>query len=578
MKTIGGGRTYDARFTVFYDAIKAKYPQIQIIEAGRNVARTRTPDVSDDHFYMNVRSALTTANRYDNKQTIPPRQQDKRHLSANGQLATIRPTAAWNAALSDAVFLTAIERNSDIVIMSCYAPLFVNVNPGGQQWATDLIGYDTLTSFGGAAYYVQKLFYNNVGDVTVPYEIAGEGLWAACSKDNKSGELILKLVSRREEPTPLEITLQGVPAVNQTATGWLLTGGMDDVNTVAEPTKVAPKEIKVNVGAPKFTYELPPRSLTVIRVKMAQSQAAAQPAPARGDAAAPGARRGGGRGGFGGPIQLGPDDKPAFDDPPAGFNVRRDNIAHGELTTVQYDSKTLGTRRQMVIYTPVGYSTDRKYPVLFLLHGIGGNDREWQRACRADNVLDNLIADGKIQPMIVVFPNGNASVTADAGGGARGAGAGGRRAWRSWRRIRRLGNAFRERLDQRHHPLHRVPLFRIYRPRTSRLGGTIDGRRPVLEHRPCQPRHVCLGRWVLLGPKHQELRPSCVPDPAAAKEKLKLLWIACGNRDGLIRISQGVHNYLKEKDVPHVWHVDGNAHDGTEWANNLYLFAQKIFR
>ncbi len=153
------------------------------------------------------------------------------------------------------------------------------------------------------------------------------------------------------------------------------------------------------------------------------SSAAAQSAPARGG------RRGGGRGGFGGPITLGPDDKPAFDDPPAGFRDRRDSIQHGVMTTVQYDSQTLGTRRQMVVYTPVGYSTDRKYPVLYLLHGIGGNDREWQRACRTDNVLDNLIADGTIQPMIVVFPNGNANVTANAGGegGARGAGMGGGR-------------------------------------------------------------------------------------------------------------------------------------------------------
>ena len=68
-----------------------------------------------------------------------------------------------------------------------------------------------------------------------------------------------------------------------------------------------------------------------------------------------------------------------------------------------------------------------------------------------------------------------------------------------------------------------------------------------------------------------------VPDPAVAKDKLKLLWVACGKKDGLIRISQGVHAYLKAKDVPHVWHVDGNAHDATEWRNNLYLFAQKLF-
>jgi enterochelin esterase-like enzyme len=69
-----------------------------------------------------------------------------------------------------------------------------------------------------------------------------------------------------------------------------------------------------------------------------------------------------------------------------------------------------------------------------------------------------------------------------------------------------------------------------------------------------------------------------VPDPDAAKRQLKLLWVACGNKDGLIRISQGVHAYLKEKGVPHVWHVDGNAHDPTEWKNNLYLFVQRIFR
>jgi enterochelin esterase-like enzyme len=69
-----------------------------------------------------------------------------------------------------------------------------------------------------------------------------------------------------------------------------------------------------------------------------------------------------------------------------------------------------------------------------------------------------------------------------------------------------------------------------------------------------------------------------IPDLAAAKQNLKLLWIACGNRDGLIRISQGVHGYLKENAVPHVWHVDGNAHDTTEWDNNLYLFSQHLFR
>ena len=69
-----------------------------------------------------------------------------------------------------------------------------------------------------------------------------------------------------------------------------------------------------------------------------------------------------------------------------------------------------------------------------------------------------------------------------------------------------------------------------------------------------------------------------VPDPAKAKEQLKLLWVACGTKDGLMRVSRGVHDYLKDKGVPHVWHVDGNAHDPTEWKNNLYLFSQRLFR
>ncbi len=157
-------------------------------------------------------------------------------------------------------------------------------------------------------------------------------------------------------------------------------------------------------------------------------RAAAQQPPAPG-APAPQA---GSRGGFGGPIELGPDDKPAFPDPPAGFNVKRDNIPHGELTAVQYESKTLGTRRQIRVYLPPGYSPNRKYPVLFLLHGLGWNDLEWTEVRHADIVMDNLIADGKVQPMVMVFPNGDSSMTAAdiaaAGGGAwMGRGAGGAR-------------------------------------------------------------------------------------------------------------------------------------------------------
>jgi len=277
----------------------------------------------------------------------------------------------------------------------------------------------------------------------------------------------------------------------------------------------------------------------------------------------PGTRRGGGRGGFGGPIELGPDDKPAFDDPPAGFNARRENVPHGELTMVQYDSKTVGTRRQMLVYTPPGYSTDRKYPVLYLLHGIGGDEREWQRLCRPENILDNLLADGKIQPMVVVMPNGRAQVNDRAEGNV----------FASAPAFANFENdMFKDvipTIESR---------YSVYTNRENRaLAGLSMGGGQSLNF---GLGHLDAFAWIGGFSSAPNTKPPAelVPDPAATREKLKLLWLSCGNKDGLIRISQGVHNYLKEKNVPHVWHVDSNAHDGTEWANNLYLFVQHIFK
>jgi len=112
------------------------------------------------------------------------------------------------------------------------------------------------------------------------------------------------------------------------------------------------------------------------------------------------------------------------------------------------------------------------------------------------------------------------------------------------------------------------------------------------DHRALAGLSMGGGQTLNIGPSHTDLfayvggfssapntrTPAQVlADPDAVK-KLKLFWLACGNKDGLIRISQGVHQYAKEKGIPHVWHVDGNAHDNTEWANNLYLFSQRIFK
>src|SRR5436305_1928066 len=113
-------------------------------------------------------------------------------------------------------------------------------------------------------------------------------------------------------------------------------------------------------------------------------------------------------GGFGGPIVLDPDDVQAYPEPPAGIDAERADIPHGKLEMIEYDSRTVGTRRKIQLYTPPGYSPEKKYPVLYLLHGIGGDETEWERFATPDVLLDNLIADGKAVPMIIVMPNGRA--------------------------------------------------------------------------------------------------------------------------------------------------------------------------
>ena len=267
--------------------------------------------------------------------------------------------------------------------------------------------------------------------------------------------------------------------------------------------------------------------------------------------------------GFGGPIVLGPDDKPAFDDPPADIVLKREDIPQGKLEMIEYESKTVGTTRKMQVYTPPGYTEDKKYPVLYLLHGIGGDETEWQRFAQPDVLLDNLIADGKAVPMIIVMPNGRAQ-----------------------KNDRAEGNVMAS-----------APAFAVFeQDLLEDVIPAIESRYSVQadrEHRALAGLSMGGGQSLNFGLGHLDTfawvggfssapntKPpeQLVPDPEVAKNQLKLLWLSCGNKDGLIRISQGVHAYLKEKEVPHVWHVDGNGHDATHWRNNLWLFAQRIFK
>lgn len=267
---------------------------------------------------------------------------------------------------------------------------------------------------------------------------------------------------------------------------------------------------------------------------------------------------------FGPPVALGPDDKAAFPPAPAGFDARRDGIERGKLEAVEYDSKTVGVKRKMMVYTPPGYSQDKKYPVLYLLHGIGDTESGWTRTGKAETILDNLYADKKAVPMIVVMPNGRASAEpAPANPFA--------------------GNPFEAYAAFEKDLLSDVipyveSHYSVQADREHRaLAGLSMGGGQSLTF---GLRNLDTFAWVggfSSAPNTQPAR-TLIPDPSVAKEKLRLLWVSCGDKDGLMSISKPFHEALTQMGIPHIWHVDSGVHTWSVWKNDLYLITQLLFK
>jgi enterochelin esterase-like enzyme len=250
---------------------------------------------------------------------------------------------------------------------------------------------------------------------------------------------------------------------------------------------------------------------------------------------------------------------------PQDFDSLQADIAHGKVDTVHYESKTVGTKRRAVIYTPPGYAKDKRYPVLYLLHGIGGDEREWLINGQPQVILDNLYAENSIAPMIVVMPNG-----------------------RAMKDDRAIGNPFDSLKVQAFATFEKdllndlIPFIeKIYPVYTDRENRAIAG----LSMGGGQSLNFGLGNldkfaWVggfstAPNTKQPEL---LVPNPDEAKKKLKLLWISCGDNDRLIRFSQRTHDYLQATDVPHIFYLEPGGHDFKVWKNDLYLFSQLLFK
>jgi len=264
-------KSYDGRYTQFYKAIKAKYPQLQLIATadkaldGRgNDVTSVIPDVIDDHFYKRAEEFFADTHHYDKTDRKGPKIFVGEWATREGE-----PTTNFGAALGDAAWMTGMERNSDIVVIASYAPLFVNVNPGGMQWASNLIGYDALTSFGSPSYYAQALFAKYLGTEVVASELkdAGDKLFYSVTKDEAKGVIYLKLVNGSSVAQKLTISLDGVTTVKPTAKLVQLSAATTAAtNTITDPKRVVPVESVVTGVSKQFTRTVPGYSIQVLEI------------------------------------------------------------------------------------------------------------------------------------------------------------------------------------------------------------------------------------------------------------------------------------------------------------------------
>lgn len=251
---------------------------------------------------------------------------------------------------------------------------------------------------------------------------------------------------------------------------------------------------------------------------------------------------------------------------PDGFDNLRTGIERGKIDSIEYASKTVGVDRKALVYLPPNYSNKKKYPVLYLLHGIGGDEKEWLNGGQPHIILDNLYSDNKIADMIVVMPNGRAMKDDRAEGNIMAAD-----------KVEAFATFEKDLIDDL------IPFIeKTYSVYTDRENRAIAG----LSMGGGQALNFGLGNldkfaWVggfSSAPNTKGVQ-ELIPNVDSAKELLNLLWISCGDKDGLISVSKRTHDFLVSNNVEHVYRVIPNGyHDFNVWKEGLYNFSQLLFK
>lgn len=268
------------------------------------------------------------------------------------------------------------------------------------------------------------------------------------------------------------------------------------------------------------------------------------------------------------PAAFGADPPTPLDAPPKGFDVPRDGVARGKVETVEYDSKAAAGKRAMLVYTPPGYEkpADTKYPVLYLLHGGGDDQTGWTKKGAAAAILDNLHADGKLVPMVVVMPNGRVVRSGEKPAG-------------KFAGFEEFGQDLLGDVIPYVEKHYRVKTDRASRALAGLSMGGLQTLDIGLTH---------LDRFAWLGvfssgwfpenrAKFEKEQQTLLKDPETNK-KLALFWIANGKPDIAYKNNQAMLEMFDKYGLKYVYREGPGGHDWTSWRNHLWVFAPLLFR
>jgi alpha-N-arabinofuranosidase len=269
--------SYDKRFAQFNEAIKKRYPRLQTISTvgyehpENQRVKSVTPDVLDEHYYLPVDQFVKKAHgQYEAYDRKGPKifvgewgAYETPFEPWNAKSRGEAPTPNMRAAIGDAAWMTEMEKNADVIIMHCYAPLLVNVSPGARQWRPNLIGYDALRVYGSPSYHAIKLFSTHLGDEILKASASETDVLVSATRDSASGTIYAKLVNPGDADAPVRIDVNGARALAPSATAITLAAAADATNSIDAPETVVPKTSKVSVKS-GFTYTVPAHGIVVL--------------------------------------------------------------------------------------------------------------------------------------------------------------------------------------------------------------------------------------------------------------------------------------------------------------------------